>query len=170
MTVLALVLSLNSKAQTSIGTYHSAKGFGLGLEIDNSANYCSSFYVIADMMDVWSDMRSSVGAKCTYTHNIIFKRGVLDRDVSFDIYAGPGLTGGYARDSGKDYGFIAGISGTGGIRLKFVNKLNISLDFNLDLCCFTVENERYGNMDMSFYKAGVTHFPYPQIRISYTLR
>lgn len=161
-----------SRAQTAVGTFHSPKGFGLSLETSKGPDYdhFASFFIIADMMDVWNDKRASVGTKATYTHNIVIRRGVLDKTVDWEFYAGPGLTGGLARDTGKDYGLIAGITGCTGARLSFSNKVMISLDLNLDICAFATRNSRKGNYNMAFYEAGLTHFPYPQIKISYALR
>lgn len=173
MAALFTVLSMGeSRAQTTIGTVHSPKGFGLSLESNKTTDYhhITSFSVIVDMMDVWSDKRASVGTKGTYTHNIVIKRGVVDKVVDWEFYAGPGLTGGYARDAGKDYGLIAGITGCSGARFKFPNRVVISMDFNLDICCFATKSSRNGVYNMAFYDAGLTHCFYPQIKISYALR
>lgn len=177
LTVVAMSIGMvgeNAHAQTaertySVGTFHSPKGFGITLSKQTKPEYFTDFEAIVDMMDVWSGLRASTGTKCTFTHNMFLGRGVVDNDVLAEFYAGPGLTAGYARDMGKDFGVIAGLSGVVGCRLSFECGMQISLDFGMDIAAFISENNRYNNLELSFYKGGVKHFLYPQIKINHII-
>jgi hypothetical protein len=169
MPALALEAPAQDSKSLSIGTFHSPKGIGLCLEIQQNRDYFDSFDVIADMFGILNGDYSRPGYKATYCRNIILKHFHHD-EYKLDLYAGPGVTAGYVRDIHEPMSIVAGLAGSGGCRLFFDNKkLVVYLELGLDLAAEINRNNRYKNIDLDIYKSGIMHVFYPQVRILYNL-
>lgn len=160
------MVSAQDRNSLSIGTFHSPKGFGICLETNSDPVSFDAVTLIADMHGVLTGEHPRPGAKFTYTRNIILKH--FDKEGYYvDLYAGPGLTTGYARDISKPLCLIAGMSGVAGSRFTFSRNLSINVELCTDIALEICRNSRYGNIDLSLYKSGIFHFFFPQLRIHY---
>lgn len=153
-----------------LGTYHSPKGFGLCADKQVSDRSFESYTILADVTGVLLGTRASIGGKGTYTYNFVFARGVVDSNVPVDFYAGPGVTAGFVRDLNTDYGVVFGLSGTLGCKAHFTRNVSIGLDVGTDLAMFFTKGRRYGNIDITSYKAGLVRSFYPQLRLMYSFK
>ena len=159
-------VSAQDRNPLSIGTFHSPKGFGICLEANSDSVSFDAATLIADMHGVLTGEHPRPGVKFTYTRNIILKH--FDKEGYFvDLYAGPGLTAGYAHDISKPLCLIAGMSGVAGSRFTFSRNLSINIELCTDIALELCRNSRYGNIDLSLYKSGINHFFFPQLRIHY---
>lgn len=171
--VLAIMMSgvaaaAQDIASIRLGTFHSPKGIGVYAEFQEDSEAFDSITFDADMFGIIIGKYSRPGYKGTYTHNVIV--GKYDKgDYGLEFYAGPGLTAGYARDINKTYSVIAGLSGVTGLRFLFERRISFNLEIGADLAFTINKDSRYGKNDLSLYKAGLLHFFYPQIRISWAL-
>lgn len=175
VTLLILpALALHAPAQDfnslSLGTFHSPKGLGFCIESQQEEDSFDSFDIIIDMFGVLRGDYSTPGIKATYYRGIVLKHHRGD-GCDADFYAGPGVTAGYVRDIHEPFSAVAGMSGVIGGRLDFYNnKLVICMEAGLDLALELNRNNRYRNIDLSLYKAGIYHVFYPQVRILYRLK
>lgn len=151
----------------NIGSFHSPKGFGICLEKEYDFSTFDAITLIADMHGVLTGEHPRPGVKMTFTRNIIFKH--YDKDgYIIDLYAGPGVTAGYARDIQKPYCLIAGLSGVLGGRFSFPTRLSVNIEVGSDIAIDITRNERMGNIGISLYKSGIYHIVFPQLRIQYS--
>ena len=154
----------------SLGTFHSPKGLGVCIETQQEDNSFDSMDIIADTFGILRGDYSTPGIKATYYRGIILKqRHGEDCDAAF--YAGPGVTAGYVRDIHEPFSAVAGMAGVIGGRLYFDRKrLVVCMEAGLDLALELNRNNRYRNIDLKLYEAGIYHVFYPQIRILYRLK
>lgn len=154
----------------SLGTFHSPKGIGLCLETQKESSSFDSIDIIVDMFGILRGEYSSPGIKATYYRNIILRQFESD-GCQADLYAGPGVTAGYVRDIHEPFSAVAGMAGVIGGRLYFNRKrLVVCMEAGLDLALELNRNNRYRNIDLKLYEAGIYHVFYPQIRILYRLK
>ncbi|MDO5442661.1 MAG: hypothetical protein Q4G10_03225 [Bacteroidia bacterium] len=152
----------------TIGTFHSPKGFGACAEFPIDSASFNAFTVIADMHGVLTGEHPRPGVKMTYTRDIVIKH--FDKDgYTVDMYAGPGLTAGYARDIKKPYSIIGGLACVAGSRFSFSTKLIVNIEVCADIALDLTRNPRNGNINLSIYKSGIYHTIFPQLRIQYVL-
>lgn len=175
VTLLILpALALHSPAQDfnslSFGTFHSPKGLGLCIEAQQEEGSFDSLDIIADMFGILRGDYSTPGIKASYYRNIVLKHHHGD-GCDADFYAGPGVTAGYVRDIHEPFSAVAGMSGVIGGRMYFSNKkLVICMEAGMDIALELNRNNRYRNIDLSLYKAGIYHVFYPQVRILYRMK
>lgn len=159
-------VSAQDFSRFSAGTFHSPKGFGICLEAQSDSLSFDAVSLIADMHGVLTGEHPRPGVKFTYTRNIIIKH--FDKEGYFvDLYAGPGVTAGYARDISKPLCFIAGLSGAAGSRFTFSKNLSINVELCADIAIELCRNSIYNTLDLSLYKSGLYHFIFPQLRLHY---
>jgi len=154
----------------ALGTFHSPKGLGLCIESQQEDKSFDSLDIVADAFGILRGDYSTPGIKATYYRGIILKHR-HGEDCDADFYAGPGVTAGYVRDIHEPFSAVAGMSGVIGGRLYFDRKrLVVCMEAGLDLALELNRNNRYRNIDLSLYKAGIYHVFYPQVRILYRLK
>jgi len=169
MPMLALKAPAQDDKSLGFGTFHSPKGVGLCMEVQQEINYFDSFDVIADLFGVLNGDYTRPGYKATYCRNIILKHFHHD-EYKLDLYAGPGVTAGYVRDIHEPMSLVAGLAGSAGCRLYFDSKrLIIYLEAGLDIAAEFNRNNRFKTIDLDIYKSGIMHLFYPQVRILYKL-
>ena len=154
----------------SLGTFHSPKGLGFCIASQQEDKSFDSFDIISDTFGILRGDYSTPGIKATYYRGIILRHSHRE-DCDADFYAGPGVTAGYVRDIHEPFSAVAGMSGVIGGRLYFDRKrLMVCMEAGLDLALEMNRNNRYRNIDLSIYKAGIYHVFYPQVRILYRLK
>ena len=171
--VIAIVMSgvaaaAQDSASIRLGTFHSPKGLGVCAEFQQYPSSFESITFDADIFGIIVGKYSRPGYKFTYTHDMVvdtYDRG----DCVLELYAGPGITAGYARDINKTYSTIAGLSGVAGMRFLFERRLSVNLELGADLAFTINKDNRYGRNNLSLYKTGLLHSFYPQIRIQWAL-
>ena len=175
ITLLVLpVLAVQAPAQEykslSLGTFHSPNGLGLCFQSQQEEKSFDSLDVIADTFGILRGDYSSPGFKATYYRGIILSQR-HGEGCDADFYAGPGVTAGYVRDIHEPFSAVAGMSGVIGGRLYFDSKrLVVCFEAGLDLALEMNRNNRYGNLNLTIYRAGIYHVFYPQVRILYRLK
>lgn len=154
----------------SLGTFHSPKGLGFCIESQQEYKSFDSFDIIADMFGLLRGDYSTPGIKATYYRGIILMHR-HGEECDADLYAGPGVTAGYVRDIHEPFSTVAGMAGVIGGRLYFDRKrLVVCMEAGMDLAMELNRNNRYRNIDLTLYQAGIYHIFYPQVRILYRLR
>ena len=168
--VLACQASAQECNSLNLGTFHSPKGIGLCLDVQQESTSFDSFNVLCDLFGILRGEYSRPGVKATYYRGIILKH--RDRgDFSSELYAGPGVTAGYVRDIHEPLSLVAGMAGVAGYRMYFNGKrLTISLESGIDLALELNRNNRYKKTDLKLYQAGIFHVFYPQVRILYKIK
>ena len=165
--ILALCLALPASLSASernggfaMGGIQSPKGVGFCAEFARDAESFNAFTLTADLLDIISGVSSSPGIKLTYHYNLIGKSW---GDGKYALYAGPGLAAGYVRNLGNHFGFMAGLSGDAGLRVRCLHSILLSLEFQADLALHSKKQ----HPDLSLYRAGFKHSYYPHLRIQY---
>lgn len=175
--VICLLLLLGSggvaRAQETnsfrIGSFHSAKGFGVCYEQILDEYHFDSFCLYADMGGVLIGEHSTPGIKFNYTRDIVFK--TIDRkDKTVSLYAGPGLCCGYISDFKSPKSMAAGIHGTVGALLSYGHKLELSFSFSTDLAFKLIKDDRRNGTILSFYDSGLFKLLIPEIKILYRFK
>lgn len=176
ITLLAAFANVPTLAQSRVrdlelGTMHSPKSFGLTLEfLDDEYDSSDLFELLADMHGLWDGTRPVPGFKFTYLRNVCITDFVLDKTIQSSFYVGPGVSLGYIRDSNKPFGFMAGVSATMGVKMRFPSRIVICLEVGTDFGLFVSEHQRSSQLELTYYQSGLKNFYYPQLRIAYSLR
>jgi len=153
----------------SFGSLHSPKSFALSLERSRDNGSFDMLNLGTDMYGIFVGKHAMPGIRCSLTRNIILDSRSL-AGVDTRLYAGPGIVAGYVRDRDTGFGTIAGLSWTIGIQGEFDKRVALALDFESDIALFIRNNERYGTLDLSLYKLGLSRCFYPRLRIMYRFR
>ena len=151
-----------------IGTIHSPRHFGAYFCLPGPDDSYDTVSVMADMYGVISGRHSSPGIKIIYNHAVVVRDWTV-RGWDVSMYAGPGISLGYLRDTDRAMGGMAGLNLAGGIKTHMQRNIDFSLEFSSDIAFYISENPRYHNLQLSMYKLGLTRVLYPQLKISYRL-
>lgn len=161
-------LSAQAIPRMDIGTYHSPKGFGLSIEPYKDSLSFNSYTILADMFGILLGEYYSPGVKFLYCRKFIFKQKEK-KDYVLDFYGGPGLSMGLVRDFHAPMSVTSGMHGCIGSRFSFKRKWSVSFELGADLALKLNKNSR-GGTELSFYRAGIIHALYPEIRIQYNIK
>ena len=161
------IVSAQETNSFRIGSFHSAKGFGVCYEqIIDEYNF-DSFCLYADMGGVLIGEHSTPGIKFNYTRDIVFKT-IEREDKTVSLYAGPGLCCGYISDFKSPKSITAGIHGTVGAFLSYGHRLELSFNFSLDLAFKLIKDDR--RTILSLYDSGLLKPLLPEIKILYRFK
>lgn len=162
--LFTLPLSASGKEQGSfsIGTFQSYKGFGLSL----TSNEIHSLSVFLDMEGVYKGSTIMPGVRATYLYRCDLAEVAVKSGEVFTFYAGPGISSGYIRQD-FTYGAFGAVSLAAGTRILFREHFALALDFQADLGFFCAHNDVKHSTELFFYKKGVQHALYPQLRLEY---
>ncbi len=162
-TVSALFLG----AQTGVDAGFSTGGRGAGLTADiyrkNSPEF-TSVTVVADLHGVVTGKDINPGIRANMIHNFIISSKDLDGGGKYLFYGGPGITAGYTRDNGMDFGPVAALSGRLGMSFLF-NRITVSLGVTADLGLHLLINNQFTDKELSLYKDGIYHAFVPEMRL-----
>lgn len=174
LAVSALVSSVSVNAQTfelpkfSVGTFHSAKGFGVSVDLSNyDSAHLNSFALFLDMQSILDGQSSSPGIRARYNYNHPLCSKDLKNGDKFQLYAGPGVTFGYVRDLNSRVGFMCGVSGEIVGTFLFENHLSLSLALEASAAFHLREDNNIGVLDFKFFQAGLVNLYQPELRIQY---
>lgn len=135
------------------------------MQIGGGYENISLLRVYADLYKVLDGHCTSPGYKADY--HILFP--LFDRkckeDISYRITAGPGAAAGYARDTGKSCGIVAGVSAMASMDFS-LRSFSVSLGFSAVLGCHLGFATRHENT-LEWYKNGLTKAWIPEITIKY---
>lgn len=172
LTVLACLHSTTVSGQSlprvDLGSYQSPKGFGLSIEPYKDSLSFNSYTVMADMFGILTGEYNSPGVRFIYCRKFIFSQIQRD-DYMLDIFGGPGLSVGLGRDFHAPMSVISGMHGCIGGRFSFARRISVSMELGADLAFKLNKNQR-GRTELSFYRAGLIHVLYPEIRIQYNIK
>ena len=175
---VAVTLCCSAAAQQrAFGLYNCLKGFGVNLEVAGAdGEFVDSYTLFADIYGFPTGRTDSPGVKFNYSREFPLLE-VLENNVSYSLYAGPGFSTGLVRDFEKNYyqdlshpleknpGFIAALSGIFGCRFGFRNRIVLDLSFTLEAGLHIRKDESGGNAQVSLYKNGIFESFYPQLSI-----
>lgn len=174
LVVSVLISSVSLNAQTlelpkfSCGTFHSAKGFGVSVDLSNyDSAHLNSFVLYLDMQSILDGQSSSPGIRARYNYNHPLCSKDLKNGDKFQLYAGPGVTFGYVRDLNSRIGFMCGISGEIVGSFLFENHLCLSLALEASAAFHLREDNNIGVLDFKFFQAGLFNVYLPELRIQY---
>lgn len=166
--------SISASAQTfelprySVGTFHSAKGFGLSGDIfRKGSDHISSVAVFLDMQSILNGASSSPGIRFRYNYNLPLLARELANGDNLLVFCGPGITFGYVRDTNTRIGYMCGISGDIVCSFLFKNNLSLSLALEASVAFHLREDNNTGVMDFKFYQAGLFNAYMPELRLQY---
>lgn len=153
------------KASVAFGTFHSLKGFGGTIDFFQEKMF-STITVYTDMIGIITGETSTPGLRLTYFRNYRFlEKYSKNHDFNWNMYAGPGITTGYVRDTDLFSGILAGVSGDLGFQLWLKHNVCLNFEFQADFAFLLREHRR--NIELKLYDSGYRRFLYPQIRINY---
>lgn len=147
--------------EVSVGGIQSIRGAGFCADFFHGPDAFSSLALTADLVEILEGNASSPGLKATYHHNLILKRWGGDK---YTLYAGPGLTAGHVRDLRNHLGWMAGLSGDAGLRVRCLHSITVSLEWQAD---FALQFKNRYKQDLSLYRAGIARSYHPYLRIQY---
>ena len=159
------------------GMFHSPKGIGGSFRFGGQ----NALAVYADMEEVYAGRALYPGLRVSWLHPLpLAKKTARDgsgaygtgisaaRDGSvFTFYAGPGLTGGYVRDKGEWYGFMAGVSLGAGVSVGLRERFILSLELEGSAALQLSKNTLLDSWVTHFYRNGWRQALYPQLKIEY---
>ena len=150
------------------GSIHSPKGFGVYADTVWPGRGFNSFGVYADIYGIASLKASVPGIRFSFLHNVVLGQGSLAQgDVTYSIFAGPGLMAGYLLDNDMRLGIAAGLSGDAGVRFDFPSSFSVSVFLQGDLA---LHLKLSGHTTLSMYKNGLYQAWIPMLSISYHFR
>ena len=163
--ILASLFHLNAQNGVDAGLYMSGKGLGLSVDIfGKSTTEFTSVSVFSDMHGVVTGKHDSPGIRANLIRNFIFNDSCLDGGGKCLFYGGPGITAGYSRDNGKDFGPVVALSGHLGVSFMF-EKISFSIGMTADLGLHLLTNNNLNSNKLTFYKDGIFHALVPEVRL-----
>ncbi|MCR5571821.1 MAG: hypothetical protein K6F42_06250 [Bacteroidales bacterium] len=145
------------------GIFHSPKGIGGSFRFGGQ----NALAVYADMEEVYAGRALYPGLRVSWLHPLpLAKKTARDGSV-FTFYAGPGLTGGYVRDKGEWYGFMAGVSLGAGVSVGLRERFVLSLELEGSAALQLSKNTLLDSWVTHFYRNGWRQALYPQLKIEY---
>lgn len=167
LTVAALTLCLcNLDAQTrSVGASFSLSGIGISYEHTKSDESFIEASIKTELWEVLNDRSVMPGISAGFTWNLILKSWKSKEGNSVNVFAGAGITGGYANDYKKPDGCFMGLKGRFGVEYHY--QRNIQLSFCIIPVIGTHIHKEGSNLKMEYYKAGLINTLMPEIGIKY---
>ena len=147
----------------TLGMFHSPKGIGGCVRFGG----LKSLSVYADMEEVYAGRALYPGLRISYLHPLALAEKTARDGNVFTFYAGPGLTGGYVRDKGEWYGFMAGISVGAGVSASLQKRFVLSLEFESVAALLLSKNTLLDTWGMRMFRNGYRQTFYPQLKIEY---
>jgi len=163
-----LFVQQKTEAQSlRIGTYQSMKGLGLAADIKDANRGYHSLVLYADCCNVFYGTEKVPGFRTSYAYNIHFLGNDHSNGINVSLYSGPGVTVGYVRDHGKDFGFMGSLLADIGININFPNKVTMSLGWSVELGFHLKKSDNPDYNVMTIYNNGLYHCHYPELKIFY---
>ena len=153
------------------GVISSPKGFGISLGTrQNDRHIYNTLDLTADLEGILRGTENTPGIKLSYLHENILKSGTIRDDVACNFYVGGGVSAGYVKDHGpsdRNHGAMLGLAAGVGVIFIFPGHIDIAIGFTGEFGLHLRKDERYGNLDLSWYENGVLKAPIPQITLYY---
>lgn len=154
--------------EVSAGLFNSFKGFGLSTRIMSEDAESRSFSLYADIYGLpLAEVSGAPGVKFNYSHDSVL-RSYRAGSAAASLYAGPGMTIGYARDFRKgDFGLVAALSGELGCRFRFDRRIVMDICMQTEAGVWIAKDKYLQNITLSLYKNGFIMTILPQLRLEY---
>jgi hypothetical protein len=164
MCILLCPLKLHGQ-RVEAGVISSVRSAGICVDIIGRQDNISSVRVYADLYKVLNGRYYAPGLKVDY--HLLFD--LLEHDfqsgATMSLRAGPGAITGIVRDTGKERGVLAGLSGMACAQFGF-GRFGISLGFSAVLGYHIHTENRYENT-LKFYSNGISRACIPELCIKY---
>jgi len=166
--ILLSIPTAASMAQTGriqAGMISSPKGAGLSISFSRDWDSVSEILLRGDLEAVISGRYGNPGAIGEY-RKLFIKEFNLDGLPPFSIMGGPGVIVGFARDHKKDYGYIAGLSGTIKSSFRFDKRFFLEAGFSADIAAHVIYDSRHRNT-LTIYRNGFKKSYWPEVSVKY---
>ena len=116
-----------------------------------------------------SSLKASVpGIRFSFLHNVVLKQGSMgEGEVSYSIFAGPGVMAGYVLDRDMRQGIAVGLTGDMGVRFDFPSSFAVGIFLQGDLA---LHMKIHSQTTVSLYQNGLYQAWIPVLSISYNFR
>ena len=149
------------------GMLFSVKGCGLVADFPMRDGGGGEFRVLTDFEQVLSGAAPGPGIRVQFFRIYRLRSFRTASGMHIHLSAGPGLTGGFVRDHGKDPGYLAAASGTVGAEFVFTRiPVTIRAGVSGDLGVHLIYRDRYDNT-LTFYQNGLRTSLYPELTLKY---
>lgn len=164
--ILTFVNSTSIRAQSrAIGTAYSFSGISLVYDHEVNNGCFIELALKGEMGEVLAGRSCIPGISASFTWNYILKEWKISDDETLEMFAGPGVSMGYAKDLKRDKGFDFGLKGQFGIEFLFERKAIISLSISPVMGSHVEFN---GNaINIRSYNYGLLNSIMPEIGIKY---
>ena len=164
--ILTLIGSTAIHAQSrSIGTTYSFSSIGLVYEHGVNNDCFIELALKGEMGEVFAGRSRIPGISASFTWNYVLKEWKISEGETLEMFAGPGVSMGYAKDLKRDKGFDFGLKGRFGIEFLFERKAIISLSISPVIGSHVEFN---GNaINIRSYNYGLLNSIMPEIGIKY---
>ena len=180
LAVLAIVLPysfLNAQECVRAGLFSSPKGLGVRALVPRGDGRSTTLTIYADQTGIIRGLTTAPGIKfnCSGERTL----GAADiGDGRISLFAGPGISLGYAQDYEKGYfvgntrleknpGMLLAASGNIGCLADFGGRLSLMLSFTAEAGIHLRSDERHPQKSLTFYKNGFFQTFYPEAVILY---
>lgn len=165
LSVTALDAREGGEGQWYWGTFHSPKGFGASLEIDEETSHFISLSAYADLHYVYFGDASTPGFRASYLYNIVLHEHMAPEGMRCQLFIGPGVTAGYGRDRDMRKGFIGGLACAAGARFTFPSRFSVTVGLQADFAAHVDIDQ--GGTKIGLFEDGLQRSYYPQLTIHY---
>ena len=167
LTVFAITLCFSDlhAQHKSVGASFSLSGIGVSYENSKSDDSFIEVSLKTELWEVLNERSTAPGVSAGFTWNLILKSWQSKEGNAVNIFAGAGVTGGYAKDYKKPDGCFMGLKGRFGIECCY--QRNVQLCLCIIPILGTHVRKEESNLRMEYYKAGLLNTIMPEIGIKY---
>ena len=156
----------SSARPKAISSLWSIYGIGIGYEYMTSDDVFIQIDLKTETSEMFLNRRFAMEAAASLTWNKIFAETSSAYGTQIRYFAGPGVTGGLARDMKADNGIVFGLKGRIGAELLFKRKVAISI------CLAPVIgmhiSAKDGSANLRLYRTGLLYGVIPEIGLKYS--
>ena len=156
------IISAQPKA---VGASFSLSGIGLTYEHANDDQRFMEFSLKTELWEVLNDRTEVPGVTASFIWNLILKSWKSDEGNTLNVFAGTGISAGYANDYKQPSGCVLGLRGKIGIECCYMRKVKLSA--SLTPIIGTHIRREDSTLRMDYYESGIFNTIMPEIGIKY---
>lgn len=160
-----LFISVVHAQPKSIGTSYSFGGAGIVYEHTLSHDSFAGLSLKAETAEMFMGRTGHPGISASFTWNLILKEWTSSDGNRLNLFAGPGLALGWAKDIRKGDGAVIGLTGRLGMECSFKRKVLISI--SISPIIGTHAEFLDDSIRMTHYLNGLASSSLPEIGIRY---